>query len=413
MKYTRANVTKRRGKWQAVLTYYDEDGNRRFLTRVIPEAATKYDAEQRALQLMAEENAKAEAEAGQPGSADTGRTVGEHMTEYLEDIKASKSLEQSTIVGYGTSLGYIRTNLGTVPLVALTPSRVQQFVNALNKQGFSPSTVRKAYMLLHAGMDQAVLQGYIKRNPCDRKAVRLPKKGYTRPNALDEQGRAKVIKMLDAMERTPGTVAALIALYTGMRAGEVAGLRWRAVDLDAGTIHVCEAIAKKEGGTYSKDPKTNQDRYIPIAKGLATILKGWRAARFAEWSPGGQDEGKNSELFNRLYVIGSLDGSPRNPHSVGKDWTTIAQVYGITGTQGRRVTFHDLRHTFATATISKGADIRSVSDILGHENVAMTLNVYADADPNAKRRTVDMLDEELEAARASNVIPFRPTGTEG
>lgn len=162
MKYTRANVTKRRGKWQAVLTYYDEDGNRRFLTRVIPEAATKYDAEQRALQLMAEENAKAEAEAGQPGSADTGRTVGEHMTEYLEDIKASKSLEQSTIVGYGTSLGYIRTNLGTVPLVALTPSRVQQFVNALNKQGFSPSTVRKAYMLLHAGMDQAVLQGYLK-----------------------------------------------------------------------------------------------------------------------------------------------------------------------------------------------------------------------------------------------------------
>lgn len=250
-------------------------------------------------------------------------------------------------------------------------------------------------------MDQAVRDGYLAKSPCDRKAVRLPKKGFRKPNALDEQGRARVLRILAGLERTPGVIAAYIALYTGMRQGEIAGLRWRACDLDAGTIHVCEAIAVSgEGGTYSKSPKTNQDRYIPVAKGLAAILSDWRGSQEALWrqeNPGWEEQGLS---FGDAYVVGGSDGRWRNPHTIGKDWTTISALFALRGTQGRNVTFHDLRHTFATAAISKGADIRSVSDILGHENVAMTLNVYADADPHAKRRTIDMLDEEFSGALA-------------
>lgn len=419
MKYTRAYARKRGSGWQAVLQYHDADGKRRFNTRMLEGAANKYEAEVMATELLAMENAKAKAEAaeaaarGDDSAIDLGLTVAQYMTDYVKGLKESKSLERSTILGYGTSLGYITADMKDVPLVALTSARVQRFVNALNRQGYSPSTVRKAYMLLNQGMKQAVRDGYLKQSPCERGGVKLPKKGYTRPNALDEQGRARLMRLLGTMEHTPTTIAAYIALYTGMRQGEIAGLRWRAVDLDSGIIHVCEAIAQSgEGGTYSKDPKTNQDRYIPIAKGLSGILKDWRKERFGQWEPQGNRQAKPKEAFELFYVVGDLEGNHRNPHAIGKDWTTISRQFGLTGTQGRRVTFHDLRHTFATATIAKGADIRSVSDILGHENVAMTLNVYADADPHAKRRTIDMLDDEYAEATNAGVIPFR-TGTRG
>lgn len=401
MKYTRVIVRKRNDKWIAMLEYHDAGGKRRYLSKTFREASDKYEAQRLANEFLIEQNRVAEIEAANnEGKPDLGKTVAQYMTEYVDALKDSNSLEWSTLLGYGTSLGYIAADMDDVPVTALTSSRVQRFVNALNKKGYSPSTVRKAYMLLNQGMKQAVRDGYLDKSPCERGYVRLPKKGYTRPNALDVEGRANLLRLLDNMEHTPTTIAAYIALYTGMRQGEIAGLRWRAVNLGKGVIHVSEAIAQSgEGGTYSKDPKTNQDRFIPIAKGLSAILEDWHQERFSQWVTEGEGRAEDKEAFSQFYVVGRFDGRHRNPHTIGKDWTTISRLYGLTGTQGRRVTFHDLRHTFATATIAMGADIRSVSDILGHENVAMTLNVYADADPNAKRRTIDMLDNEYSEAR--------------
>ena len=288
-RYTRCYAVKKKAGWQAALQYTDASGRRRFATRMLKGARNKYEAERMANAIMGEENRK-HAEAlrlggGEGGGIDTTMTVGEYMTAYVDGLKESKSLEHSTLIGYGTSLGYITDDLSRVPLLTLTSARVQRFVNSLNKKGYSPSTVRKAYMLLNQGMKQAVRDGYFDSSPCERGAVRLPKQGFTRPNALDELGRAKLLRLLATMEHTPATVAAYIALYTGMRQGEIAGLRWRAIDLDTGTIHVCEAIASSaEGGTYSKAPKTNQDRYIPIAGGLASILSDWKKERYVEWA---------------------------------------------------------------------------------------------------------------------------------
>lgn len=399
MKYERVNVASRGdGKWRAILTYHDESGKRRQKTRVFA-ASDKYEAQRLANAILAEENESAQREfeqaAATGSTAVIGLTVGDYMQSYVDTLEESGSVERSTIDGYRSKLKHIKRHLGNVPLTALTATRVQTLVNAMNKDGYSSSTVRKAYMLLHAGLEQAERDGLIKKNPCQRRAVRLPKAGYKRPNALDEVQRAKLIRLLGTMERTNVTVAAYIALFTGMRQGEVCGLRWKAVDLEGRSIHVCESIGRTQGGTYSKTPKTNQDRYIPLARGLATVLEDWREERLADYlAQGGELEG-----FGSLYVLGDLDGNHKSPHVLGKEWATLAALHKITGTQGKRCTFHDLRHTFATATISQGADIRSVSDILGHANVAMTLNVYADADPHAKRRTIDLLDEELDKVR--------------
>jgi integrase len=94
-----------------------------------------------------------------------------------------------------------------------------------------------------------------------------------------------------------------------------------------------------------------------------------------------------------LYVLGGVDGSSMSPAMVLKGWRTLSDSMGLVGTQGKRPTFHDLRHTFATYAIAEGVDVKTVSSILGHSNAAMTLNIYASADPNSKRAAAATIDD--------------------
>lgn len=411
MKYQNAFVRQRGERWQGVLKWKDESGKWHSKSKSFPDATGKQQAER----LLAEWRQEEEGLAAQEpvGEIDVDVTVGSFMQDYVKSLEESGSLERSTIIGYNTSLGYIKSDLGRVKLTSLTTARVQKFVNAMNNKGYSSSTVKKAYNLLGAGMKQAWRDGYIQDSPCGRGLVRLPKKQQRKPNSLDAQGRANLMRLLGEMEQQPVTIAAYIALCTGMRQGEVAALRWRAVDFDSRVIHVEASIGQANtGGTYEKSTKTNATRDIPLSKTLAPILKSWYGKRYSEWKALNPFKGKTKEEFSRYFVIGDLEGNHINPHSIGKSWTEIARLYSITGTQGERLTFHGLRHSFATMTIERGGDVRSVSDILGHADVSVTLNIYADASPQAKRRTIDLLDEELMSVKPTSVTVLHPTGTE-
>lgn len=412
MKYQNAFVRERNGRWQGVLKWKDADNKWHSKSKSFPDATGKQMAERLLAEWRQDEEGIAAIEPAEEVDKET--TVGKFMTDYVDGLKASKSLERSTIIGYGTSLGYIVRLMGNVSLKSLTTARVQKFVNDLNKEGFSSSTVKKAYNLLGAGMTQAVRDGYIASSPCGRGLVRLPKKQARKPNSLDAQGRARLMGILAQMELATMTVADYIALYTGMRQGEVAALRWRNVDFDNEVIHVVGSIAQSdEGGTYEKGTKSNATRDIPLSKSLGKLLKDWHDQRFTEWLPKRVKGGKANEAFGALFVCGDLDGSHTNPHSIGKAWTELAKAFGINGILGERLTFHGLRHTFATLAIENGADVRSVSDILGHADVSVTLNIYADCSPQAKRRTIDIIDTGLKLGDDADVLPLGRTGTQG
>lgn len=411
MKYQNAFVRQRGDRWQGVLKWKDDSGKWHSKSKSFPDATGKQAAERLLTAWRQEEEGIAAIEP--VGELDATLTVGDYMQGYVDGLKDSGSLERSTLIGYGTSLNYIKSDVGNVKLTALTTARVQRFVNAMNKRGYSASTVKKAYNLLGAGMKQAILDGYIASSPCGRGLVRLPKKQQRKPNSLDAQGRARLMGLLKQMETTPTTIAAYIALFTGARQGEIAALRWRNVDFDNSFIRIESSIGQSnEGGTYEKGTKTNATRDIPLSKTLAPILKSWHDRRFAEWRPQRMRGGKTDDAFGALYVVGDLDGNHINPHTLGKNWTVIARQFNIVGIQGERLTFHGLRHSFATATIEQGADVRSVSDILGHADVSVTLNIYADASPQAKRRTIDLLDDELGSLVDAEVYQLR-NGTEG
>lgn len=328
-------------------------------------------------------------------------SVGDYVSSYVDDLEASQSIERRTVRDYRGIAKRIAAGFEGVALRDLTPTMIQKWENGLTAQGLAASTVIKYHRLLSEACRHAVNVDDLLKNPCN--AVKTPKRAAPSPNSLTAEGYARLAATLDAMEPSPLAIAATIALHTGMRQGEVCGLRWRCYDRERRTIQVEEAIGVAHGGTYSKTPKTvSSRRTVPVSPRLAAALARRERAMVEELQELGitLDSGE----FGRLYVVGSVDGRHRDPLRICKEWAALSNAFGLVGTQGRKVTFHDLRHSFATRAIAAGADVKAVAAVLGHANAAITLNVYADADPESKRRATDLL--AIAIADQGEVTPY-------
>lgn len=386
-------------------------------SRVYDAAVTEAEAVRRELN----EEAEALATGHRPG-----QTVAEYVSSYIEGRRLH--VERSTAAEYSRLLNkLIAPTLGSVELDALAPDAVQSWVNGLTKN-YSSVTIRKALVLLRSSMKQAVERDRLTKDPT--RGVKPPKQSAPRPNALDERGRAKVARFVAVDPSTPVNIGISLALYMGMREGEICGLKWRYVDLDNRILSVCETLGHdttkrkrdlKKGEqqtndnrrTYVKEPKTRGSvRDIPIPPVLLDAL----SKRKAELTSERIALGAGADLSD-VYVLGSADGSFMQPNYLAKKWRAAAEALELVGTQGKRPTFHDLRHTFATAAIAHGVDIKTVSSAMGHSNAAMTMNTYADADPDAKRRGIQKLASAIEGesrahAKDGDVLEFVRTGTE-
>lgn len=317
-------------------------------------------------------------------------TVSFYVDSYIDDLEASGSIERATVMSYRLSAKHVAKGFPGVRLDELTPAMVQKWENSLVREGRHPGTILKYHKLLSLVCKHAVFMDDLMKNPCT--GVKTPKQGAPLPNSLTAEGFAWLASTIDVMEPTPVIVAAAISLYTGMRQGEICGLRWREYDEGAQTIRVVEAIGTGKGGDYSKAPKTTSSkRIIPVAAKLAEVLERRRKLMLAQLDEAGV--ALSPTEFGSLYVIGYADGRFHSPTMLCRSWKAMSESFGLTGTQGRRVTFHDLRHSFATRAVAAGADVKAVSSVLGHANAAMTLNAYADADPESKRRTSDLVQQ--------------------
>jgi integrase len=142
---------------------------------------------------------------------------------------------------------------------------------------------------------------------------------------------------------------------------------------------------------------------VPVPADLANILIGWQKTQRTRAVAAGVT------FPGTLYVTGRIDGSYQSPEVVSHEWHALSKALGVRGTEGRIATFHDLRHTFATCAIAEGVDVKTVSSILGHANAAMTLNVYASADPDAKRRAAKTINAAMRR-RPATVEKLEQTG---
>ena len=189
---------------------------------------------------------------------------------------------------------------------------------------------------------------------------------------------------LDLARRAqPGALAVAIEimLTTGVRRGEVCALRWSDFDESKQTITVTHSLGNGEGGFYLKQPKTEEIRTIPLTLHAFEMLRGMRED--LKWMCG-----KLKVRLEDAFILGTLESEsrPYNPTQLGKDFAAFCKMNGFT------CTLHDLRHTFATFMIGSGADVRTVADYLGHANPSMTLDIYADVDPEAKQQAVKYIE---------------------
>ncbi|MEO1769222.1 site-specific integrase [Candidatus Enterococcus ferrettii] len=272
-----------------------------------------------------------------------------------------ETIRPSTHASYTHKLAkYVYPIIGFHPLNGLETSNIQQLITQWRKQNLAPSTIQVLFRMVSQCLKEAVKQGLLKNNPCD--TIQLPRVKRTRVKALtlsEQRQLERTSKTLDSKSELP----VLLALYAGLRIGEIAALRWENIDFEQGIVRVDHtyqriSVSLKEQKTqlcYS-DTKTEASvRVVPLTKLLLSKL---RTQRKRAKGP---------------FVM-HTQGKPCEPRLLTYHFHQVRTMAGLEG-----IHFHQLRHTFATRCIEANGDIASVSALLGHASTKMTLDVYIDA----------------------------------
>lgn len=253
---------------------------------------------------------------------------------------------------------------------------VEDAVALMLSQGRAPSTVKKRIVTMRKAMDYAVERGLMESNPFV--GVERPKCSRRQHNYVRPEERSRLVaKATESNSQV--TVAASLALFAGLREGEVCALRLSDVDLESKVGWVRRAVGREKGRTYLKASKNEHMRDFPIPDRLAMVLGRWV---------------DTNSLHGDSFL---LTGTEKwcDPIVLGRKWFALCDVEGYVGALGKRPSFHDLRHTYATVAISAGVDVKTVQSVLGHSSAAMTLDVYAVADPAAKRMSAELVGSAI------------------
>jgi integrase len=223
-------------------------------------------------------------------------------------------------------------------------------------------TVGHAHRLLAKALRDAEVDGLVTRNVC--KLQRAPKVTASEMTIVPD-----VAALVDKLRSWRLGTAAMVALFGGLRLGEVLALRWSRVDLDRGVIQVREALEQtKLLGVRFKTPKSKAGRRdITLPDVLVEVLRAHRKAALELRMQLGA-----GKLPDDALLFANLDGSPLTPNSLSMAWIDFADRSGMS-----EVTFHALRHTHASQLIDAGVDIVTISKRLGHAKPDITLRVYA------------------------------------
>ncbi len=319
----------------------------------------------------------------------------EHMSfiEYLEmwlEGLPQTDMKPRTISDYrNETRRYIKPHLGEVKLTKLTPLHLERLYRKLMAEGgqngrpLSPKTVLRVHRVIRKAIGDAERKGILQRN-----VARLADKPST--SQLDTERRAwtpeELRTFLKAAEGDELFALYRLAALTGMRRGELCGLRWEDVDLIAQTVKVRHALAMINGTPEITTPKSRRSRrVIDIDEGTVQILRRHREKQLeaAEFVGEGWTE--------TGYVFTTVVGTPQHPDNVSKRFVALVRTLDV-----KYLTLHGLRHTHATHLLSIGKNPRMVSERLGHADVAFTLQVYGQVLPGHQREAAEAAADLLE-----------------
>jgi integrase len=374
------HITKRGNAWRIVLEVgVGPDGKR--LRQATTFHGTKKAAQAELARLQHELNTGAFVEPSR-------LTVGQFLEKWLS---AKGTLSTKTREHYAEFVHkHFVPALGALPLAKLSPMHIQSYYAEKlasgrrdGRGGLSAQSVLLQHRVLRQALEQAVKWQLLFRNPTD--GVEPPRPGEKEMGVLTV---AQTAQLLEAADGTRLYLPIMIAVATGMRRGEVLGLRWRDLDLDGRLVFIRQAIQRTEGGIEFKQPKTQKSRRsVKLPPVLIEELRRHRATQAAE-----------RELLGKGYqdhdlVIAQADGTPFPPNAFTHAFTALMAKTGLP-----RIRFHDLRHGHATHLLLMGTNVKVVSERLGHSNVNITLNIYSHVLPEMQEEAAQRMDAALRAA---------------
>ena len=381
--YRRAN-----GTWEARLTFIDpmtgERNRTSFYAPTAREARTKM------------KDARDRLDKGAP-IKDATKTVGDWLAHWRATTLAVSDRAQSTKVLY-TNLSrkhLERAPFGVITLDRLRPSDIEALILAMRAKtkpgagedaapvrALSDSTIRQVYTVLRIGLDGAVRDGLLARNP----AALIKRPGVERREArhLDDDGVTAILKAAEGSRYH--SALALIAA-TGLRRGEALALSWdnSIVNLDEGWLKVRKTLARIEGELVFSEPKTERSRRtVPLSPPVVAMLRRHRTEQKAERLRAG-DQWVASGLVFTTELGGPVD--PRNLLRVIEAAAKGAHV--------AHVGVHTLRHSAAVSWLESATHIKAVADLLGHSSIAVTGDIYGHTSDETARSAVDGLAGRL------------------
>ena len=307
-------------------------------------------------------------------------SVGEYLERWLKD-SVRGTVRVST---YERHEGIIRTHLkpalGRIKVKNLTPTHVRGLHREKLDAGLAPATVRKIHSTLHKAFAQAVSDGLIPRNAAAIKAPR-PDPEEMHPLSADEASA-----LLEAARGERFEALYMLAITTGLRRGELLGLRWRDVNLEHGVLRVGHALVR-EGGRYRL--------------GETKTKRGHRSIRLTSQAVSALGAHRKRQLEERMRLAGLYEdhdlifttqrGTPLNPENlVKRSFKPLLERTGLP-----EIRFHDLRHTCATLLLGRGVHPKFVQELLGHATIAMTLDTYSHFLPSMGNQTARAMEDAL------------------
>ena len=308
------------------------------------------------------------------------REVNQRILEYTQDrnsgVPFAKIADEWWRTAYDniaiqTAKGYKRARtvainyFGQTRITLITPKEVKNYLALLRQKGYAQKTITNYRLVLNLIFEYAIVEGHIQYNPCA--SVKAPKNGIKKERTSATPGEEKIVASNNDLWIYP-----TIALYTGMRKGEILALQWQDIDFERNLIHVTKSIGHAGNHPFIKTPKTEKGiRTIPLLAKLKEILE------------------QIPERIPEHFII-SIDGTrPLAEHEYQRLYNNYRTATGI------NCTAHQLRHSFATRAFEADVPVKSVQEILGHKQLSTTMDIYTDFRKKAMDDAAQKLNNAL------------------
>ena len=285
---------------------------------------------------------------------------------------------------------HFKPALGAVRLDALDTHTIQRFYNSLSASGLSPKTVKNLHGILHCALQQAIACDYLSRNPAD--ACKLPKVTKPEIKTLEPE---EIARLLKEAEQDDYCNLFIVAMFTGMRQGELLGLAWECVDFKSGIITVKQQLQCKDGNYFLETPKSGKNRTILPAPIVMDALRNQMERQQKEREQAGK---MWDNQFNLVFT--DALGKYLVRRTVVKHFKKISQRAGISDD----ARFHDLRHSFAVSSLYAGDDIKTVQANLGHATAQFTLDVYGHVTQKMRQESANRMQKFYEQLNSKNSL---------